>query len=395
MPKLAPKSKCTGCMACHDVCPKNAIKIESIVDIPYPEIDTSICINCLRCEKVCPVLNKIEKNDIKFIDFYGGWSKDDYTRINGASGGAFGEIANGFFNSFNDAIVIGATLKNNNVFDISINSKDDIWKLQNSKYIQSDTSNIYRKTLAFLKQGNHVLFSGTPCQIAGLYGFLGIRKYDALLYTVDIVCHGVASREALQLHLKYHNSKHLYSFRNKTQGQYWYYSECTTINIRGQAVQLNRKDDTFFSIFSSWLTDRRSCSNCSYSTLPRIADISLADYWGGECDEKEFKKGVSLIIVNNIYGHELIDNCRGLNIFKSDIKSILKANPNIYCGYKFIQYHPVVIKSNFFYKIIPDRIRFNILINKMPWKLFWGIFKVVTIINNKIEFRKAIKKLEK
>lgn len=145
---------------------------------------------------------------------YGGWCKQDKYRIKGASGGAFTAIALNFLTQFEKAVVVGASLQNNRVKHIAIENSDDIELLTNSKYIQSETQGIYRQIKQKLKNNCHVLFSGTPCQIAALYAFLGKNKYDTL-YTIELVCHGIPSHEALDFHLKYYKSSKIYSFRDK------------------------------------------------------------------------------------------------------------------------------------------------------------------------------------
>jgi coenzyme F420-reducing hydrogenase beta subunit len=382
-PQLASHRKCTGCMACADICPVDAIYIRYVVDIPYPEVNYEKCIRCLQCESICPIINYIKRNNINDIEVYGGWSKDNNIRINGASGGAFGAIASDFFTLYKKVAIVGAALEDNKVSHIIITNKNELWRLQNSKYIQSYTYGIYKKTKTYLNQGYVILFSGTPCQIAGLYGYLGGKQYSKNLFTVEVVCHGVASAEALMIHLKYYDSKKIYSFRDKVDGQYWYKSQCTTINIDNVPHKLSRGKDIFYKIYAGLITERRSCSNCKYSSLPRIADITLADFWGGPFDKKEYLLGVSLIITNNKRANDLIKKTKKLYIFTAELKDAINSNPNLYCGYKFMQFHPIILFPVFFRKILPTKVMFAILTNKMPWKLIWGVYKVLTILYTK------------
>lgn len=377
IPSLASEKFCTGCLACIDTCPHNAIDINYVNGLAYVKVNQN-CIQCRQCERVCPIVTPVRKNDVHGMDVYGGWSKDDVIRTKAASGGAFAALALVFFKKFEESVVVGAALENNRVRHIAIERPDEIERLMNSKYIQSNTSGIYKYVKRLLLLGKHVLFSGTPCQIAGLYGFLGNKRDIDNLWTIELVCHGVPGYEALDLHLEYFSSPHIYSFRDKKEGQYW--SQRTTIDIDGAPVKIPRKEDVFYRIFTSWLLDRRSCSNCKYSSIDRVADITLADYWGAPCEEKEFLKGVSLIIANNVHGKRLIlDSNENLYLFEANLSSAIKSNPNLYNGYKFIQYHPVVLFPNLFRRILPTKLRLAILTNRMPWKLLWACYKIPTI----------------
>jgi coenzyme F420-reducing hydrogenase beta subunit len=68
--------------------------------------------------------------------------------------------------------------------------------MYSSKYVQSDTNNSFKLAKLDLENGKTVLFSGTPCQIAGLKSFL--RKEYENLYTIDLICHGTPSQLILE-----------------------------------------------------------------------------------------------------------------------------------------------------------------------------------------------------
>lgn len=393
IPSLAKEKYCTGCLSCIDACSHNAIDINYVNGLAYVSVNQN-CVKCRQCERACPIVTPVRKNDVHDMVVYGGWSKDDDIRIKAASGGAFAALALSFFKKYEGAVVVGATLENNRVRHIAIERPDEIERLMNSKYIQSNTSGIYKCVKRLLLSGRYVLFSGTPCQIAGLYGFLGNKRDIDNLWTIELVCHGIPGYEALDLHLKYFRSPHIYSFRDKKEGQYWYASQRTTIDIDGAPVKISRAKDVFYRIFSSWLLDRRSCSNCKYSSIDRVADITLADFWGAPCDEKEFLKGVSLIIANNAHGNKLILNSNeSLHYFESGLESAIKSNSNLYNGYKFIQYHPVVLFPNLFRKLSSEKLRLAILTNRMPWKLFWACYKIPTMWYAKLKKKNVLKKI--
>lgn len=298
-------------------------------------------------------------------------------------------MAHSFFHihSGEKVAIVGAALENNKVNHILIEKEEDIIRLTNSKYIQSHSQGIFRKVADKLQNGYWVCFSGCPCHIAGLYGYLGKKRNSERLMTIEVVCHGIASQEALDLHLRYYNSSHIYRFRDKHLGtQDWKYSQTTTIEQNGIEYKCNRKDDIFYAIYAGWLLDRRSCSNCKYASINRVADITLADFWGLDVPDY-YKQGVSLIIANNSRADDFISKADSIYVFKESLRTAIGGNPHLFTGFKFIQYHPMVMWPDLCRKILSEKLRFNILANRMPHKLFWGLFKVATIYSIKYKLK--------
>lgn len=389
MPQLANKKYCTGCLACKDACPKLAISISEQNGLVFPHVNTALCIDCHACERACSIITPVKKNIVTDMRVYGGWAKDENTRQNGASGGAFAALAQSFIKAHcGNVSVYGAALVNNVVFHERITTLEEIPLLMNSKYIQSSTDGIYGKVRADLSNGLWVLFSGTPCQVAAMYAFLGKKRDNNRLLTVEVVCHGVASKEALEIHLQHFHSAKIYSFRNKGKGHGWSTSQCTTIEREGRPYRLKRKDDVFYKIYAGWMLDRQSCSNCQYSTLNRVADITLADFWGGACDFREYEKGVNVIVANNLMSDAFVRNAKDVELYGSSLERAISGNPNFYSGYKYIQYHPIVMWATFFRKTLPRKMWIHIVKNDMPYKLLWGVYKVLTIWHYKKEARR-------
>ncbi|WP_440424888.1 Coenzyme F420 hydrogenase/dehydrogenase, beta subunit C-terminal domain [Prevotella sp.] len=378
MPKLAKDKCCTGCLACKDACRHGAIQVVLKNGIPFPKVNTDMCVECKLCEKTCPVVSPISKNNVSDMLVYGGWAADEKTRYQGASGGAFGGIAQSFFQQMKSPVVFGATLDNNHVRHIMIDRFEDVPLLMNSKYIQSNTDGIYHQVALCLRDNHDVLFSGTPCQVAGLYGFLGKKRNTEHLWTVELVCHGIASQEALDIAKKVHHFDKLYSFRNKEHGQAYYVSQCCTYWDGDERKTMKRKDDVFYQIFSTWLLDRKSCSNCMFSSIERVADITLADFWGGAKKEEDYQLGVNLIIANNQHGNLLVESADGIEIYPATLMQAINSNSNLYTGYKFVQYHPLVLFPNFFRKVLPEKVRLAILTRKYPWIFLWAPYKLMT-----------------
>ncbi len=184
------KTECFGCEACVQICGKNAISMEEDAEgFRYPVVDMSSCVNCGMCRNVCPHAHMPEKHDRNKYAF-GGYHLNPETRFESTSGGAFSAIAEAFCD--NNYVIFGAEAKGLLVFHSYITDKSDLWRFRKSKYSQSIIGTSYKKARKFLQEGKKVLFSGTPCQIAGLLSFLGNTDQENLL-TVEVVCEGVPS----------------------------------------------------------------------------------------------------------------------------------------------------------------------------------------------------------
>ena len=197
MEEIVSKNKCTGCTACMNVCPKNAISmVTDKCGFKYPIIDEKKCIDCGLCKKTCPILNK--KNNLSINKCYAAYSKNDEYSIHSSSGGIFPIIANYILD--NNGIVIGAAFdKKMNLNHVAITKKKEIDKLRGSKYLQSDLGDIFKYVKENLKT-KKILFVGTPCQIAGLKAYIK-NDYDNLI-CIDLICHGVPSPKLFQKYIK-------------------------------------------------------------------------------------------------------------------------------------------------------------------------------------------------
>ena len=198
MIKLANQNTCTGCHACKNVCPKHAISmVEDSEGFLQPFIDTEICIECSLCQKTCPVISPLRRNKMsqKVYAFI------NYTdREKSSSGGAFSFFARKILSQ--EGVVFGAYMDDNlQVRHVSIESLDELDRLRGSKYIQSKIGDTYAEAKKLLQSGRKVLFTGTPCQISGLYKYLGRRWEDSLI-TLDIVCHGVPNQKIFDTYLQ-------------------------------------------------------------------------------------------------------------------------------------------------------------------------------------------------
>lgn len=314
------KKDCCSCGACMNVCPKQAIEMRTDeYGYSYPFINVEKCIKCGACKRVCAFQNGIEIKET--VGAYAAATKNQEMLRNSASGGIFSQIAENVLKE--GGFVCGASLE---IVDdvltpkhIMIDSREDLKKLQGSKYAQSMTDDIFQKVKAELNNGKKVLFSGTPCQVAGLRAYLN-RDYDNLLL-VDIICHGSPSTKLFQDYIRNQqkklNAKVIdYKFRDKKYGQG--YVSKITYQLNNGKVKIKTipgKLTSFVGLFLQKEVFRESCYACKYANLQRVSDITIGDYWGVYQEHgKELKgsamsneKGISCILVNSSKGQKVIE----------------------------------------------------------------------------------------
>ena len=204
------KTECFGCEACGQICPKKAITFKIDKEgFRYPEIDAKKCINCGLCRRVCPKAFMPSKNGN--ILAYGGYHKDLTIRKKSTSGGAFSAIVDSFCKK--NYVIFGATTNKTEVYHTFITDKNKLDLFRKSKYSQSIIGDSYIKVREFLNSGKNVLFSGTPCQIAGLLNFLKGTNIDNLL-TVEVICEGVPSPNYIEKMNNYYKEKYNSSIKS-------------------------------------------------------------------------------------------------------------------------------------------------------------------------------------
>lgn len=289
---------CCGCGACYNKCPVGAISMqENEEGFLAPVIDESKCTNCGLCVKSCPSLN-VQYNNTDKPECYAAMA-DDEIRMKSSSGGIFTLLAEYILDK--GGYVCGAAFDDNwDVHHIIIDDKNDLDKLRGSKYVQSNTENCYKQIKKLLDEDKYVLFSGCPCQVAGLYAFLG-KNYEKL-YTVDILCHGSPSPGVWQKYLTEtfdKNDIEKINFRDKNKIG-WSCSHCIISMRNGEDIVT----DDYTKLFHLSINLRKSCYDCNYSKKPRPADITLGDFWGISDHIKGLNdgKGLSFVLINNDKG---------------------------------------------------------------------------------------------
>ena len=346
-------SKCTGCGACKNICPKNAIEMcEENNGFKYPNIDNSKCIECGKCYESCPLV--IENNFNADKPFVFAAQATDTIREVSSSGGMYRMIASDIIKR--GGIVFATILDDNNqVLFSSIDSIDAIGSASDSKYIQSEVGLIYREVEKILLEKRLVLFVGCPCHVAGLKGFLGTDYSN--LYTVDLVCGGVPSKKMFDDYLNETNMASdikSVKFRDKNVG--W---RCDTIsftqNNNAKTIRFMDYGDEYELGYHLSLTTRPSCLNCCFCDFPREGDLSIGDFWGIKNFIVVDNKGTSIIIVNNQKGQHLFDSFKNELRFYQKIDAdysrfnnrlaIERPNANLVARKKF--YELYLFKSRF------------------------------------------------
>ena len=332
MIEIKNKIDCCGCYGCYNICSTKAIEmIDDEKGFKYPVVNKEKCIHCGLCEKVCPIIKKKKKKK-KNIKAYACINKDIDTRMKSSSGGMFALIADYILDL--NGVVFGAEFDANfQVIHSYIENKEELYKFQGSKYVQSQIGEMYKKAKEFLEEDRYVLFTGTSCQIEGLYQYLR-REYDKL-YTQDIICHGVPSPKVWKKYLNEMNSKYKdipkkISFRDKNRNGWQDFS--MKLEYNDTTYVLSHDEDIYMKAFLKDVCLRDSCYKCNFKKKNRNSDITLADFWGINNIDKEMndEKGTSLVIVNSLKGNKLFEEIKTNTIYKQvDFEKAIKYNLNM------------------------------------------------------------------
>lgn len=356
------KTSCTGCHACSSICPVKAIKMEEDSEgFLYPKVDEEKCIKCGLCVKSCPVLSKYKSENFETPKVLAAWSLDEKNKFTSSSGGCFYEFAKYIINL--DGVVIGAGFDDKlNVIHKSVTTTNKLSDLKGSKYVQSSIGNSYLEVRDNLKKGKYVLFVGTPCQVSGLYSFLKKINIDKL-YTADVICHGVPSPKVYRKYLnelkeKFDSNIKSISFRDKTKGWKNFSMKVCFENSKFYIEDL--KKDKFIQGFLKNIYLRPSCYSCKFSNIPRVADITLGDFWEIEKRDKKLDDdtGTSELLINSEKGKELLNKVKkNIYLKEVDLDYGIKVNPCLIGSVKKNK-----IRKKFFRDL--DKLNFNQLSEK-------------------------------
>ena len=337
MIELAQKNDCTGCSACYAACAKGAISMAPDAEgFLHPIIDSAKCVNCGLCAKACPVL--VRPAPRKPLAIFAAKANDDELRMRSSSGGVFSLLARSVI--VDGGIVFGASFDHNDrrVIHKSAENEEELDDLRGSKYAQSDMGETFKRVKTELTKSRKVLFSGTPCQVAGLKLFLG-KEYDNLLL-VDVICHAAPSplawRKFLEKRLAVAYTDRVgglrdimrISFRRKNCG--WKRFSLSIRFANDNEYLKDLTEDTFLRGFLSELYNRPSCHACKCRELRSGSDLTIADYWRvhEKFPQMDDDKGTSLILVNTDKGEKYWrDINAALTVVTSDYDDALRINP--------------------------------------------------------------------
>lgn len=326
---LIPLKNCVGCHSCESVCSFDAIRMDlNNEGFLFPRFEKKKCTRCGACLKACPVLNEFCPERLPMPEAYAAWSTNDLVRKSSSSGGIFSELAQKILN--NGGVVYGACFDGKfQLCHREVATEEDLPPLRGSKYLQSNLSGIFVKVCSQLKEGQQVLFVGTPCQVAGLNSFL-MYDYPKLI-TCDLICHGVSppgvfTRYIAELEENHQATVTKFIFRAKPRGWKDFFFEIQFDN--GSRILEPFADNSYMKAFLANLNLRPSCYQCKHSRLPRVADITLGDFWGiwNYHPEWDIDKGISALLINSSKAHAFLTD-HNFSLRQAELQWVIEGNP--------------------------------------------------------------------
>lgn len=311
--KICEKSKCTACFACQNICPAGAVTLQPDENGGVYPVISDKCTECNLCVNTCPSLNPVIKNEAK--EAFAVFANDGETRRTSTSGGMVYTVCKAF-----EGIVYGAAFSDGlSVEHIRIENKKDLEKTQGSKYVLSNINGRFKSVKQDLEDGKKVLFTGTPCQVAGLKSYL--KKDYENLYTIDFVCHGVPDSSVLKDFIK--NETKINNFTGITvrfRDEKGY--NMTVLKDGKPVMEIPFGINYYYHAFLEGWNLRENCHSCLYSEINRCSDLTVCDCWGSENEtvKKEMKNGLSGVLINTDKGKELFASVKDeLTVIESSV----------------------------------------------------------------------------
>lgn len=327
---ICEEKKCTGCYACYNICPRNAINMtEDIYGNIFPKIDEKKCIKCNLCKKVCP---QLKKNNAEIPQkIYAMYSKNKEIRKEAASGGIATTLYKHILNQKGVGYGVNNYFLNEKITFSRIETEEDIKKVIGSKYVHAYIEDTFKKIKKDLNDDKRVVFIGTPCQVAGLKSYLNNINSEKLI-TVDIICHGVPSQKLLKEDFSYNGVgvEKIKKIKFRTINGF----ELVLFGKKNEKI-LSKKysDDYYFINFLRGNIYRECCYNCKYATKARVSDITIGDFWGLNKNSKIYddeSKGISLVMINTQKGKDIINEIKEYTDFEErDIEEALNGNKQL------------------------------------------------------------------
>lgn len=328
---LKEKDACCGCGACASVCPADAIVMKANEEgFLYPIVDEDKCIHCRRCIKTCAFESEYcDEHCNQPIQAYIARSTDEETLNHSASGGLFTVISDVILDR--GGRVYGAAYDDEgSIHHICGQTSMQRDRMRGSKYVQSDTMQIFEAVRQDLQNGCEVLFTGTPCQTVALHSYLAKKGADRTkLFLCDIICHGVNSPEVWKQYLSFVSQKtgRITSINTRDKR----YGSGYNMTISGEKGTYCKKgsDDPFIRLFQLNASLRSSCFACPMKRIERISDITIGDFQKAEKYFPEYadKKGVSVALINTQKGAALFDGIKDdLDFKESTMEAAMQVN---------------------------------------------------------------------
>jgi len=320
--------QCVRCGSCVQICPKSALSFSHAGFETSLELNDRLCVECGLCLQHCPVTNPVRLRQP--VSAYAAYSKKEEIRKTSASGGVFSVLAEEFLE--NGGIVYGAAMQKDwSVSQVKAERLEELKPLRGSKYVKSTSSDTYKQVKADLKAGKKVLYSGTPCLIAGLYSFLG-NDVDGL-FTTDVVCHGTPDSAVFQDYIRFREEKdgiriselrfRDHTIKKDTFNGIIHYKKGNKEYVKPLLYQC----DSYYYWFMHSKIYQQHCYSCPFACRKRTADITLGDFWGIETVFPDRKAGnISLVLVNSEKGDILLESSRGIEKFAVDTEAACKHN---------------------------------------------------------------------
>lgn len=399
------KTQCCGCASCSNVCPKQCIKMtEDNEGFLYPVVDKSLCLNCGLCEMVCPFISENAESDSserKEIEkeYYVVQALDDKVRAESTSGGAFTPLAKVILAK--GGTIFGAAFTDKSSFKVQhryVENEDELGLFRSSKYVQSEISESMRDCKALLDKGRFVLFSGTPCQIAGLKTYL--RKEYENLYTVDVVCRSVPSPKVFRKYLDWQNKRFPggisdIRFRDKYYG--YNYSTMSVYSKSNDRKDYHKgiESDLYLRTFFSGICDRPSCSVCPFRSR-HLSDITIWDCFNvaAIAPEMDDNKGTSRMMINTKHGKQLLELSSDQFRMKSYTPDLSKrevaySEKKENMREQFFADIDKLDSDTFFNKYFPNTAKVKLLGTARIMSYRLGFYKILKKICNVIKNRRA------
>lgn len=340
------KKDCCGCNACAEICPKHCIEMkEDKKGFFYPSVNNDLCVGCGLCQKVCPFVNEHNKLILPKVA-YAAWNKDEKTYLNSSSGGVAYVLSKLILEK--NGVVYGCTSNGLDVSHIRVDNVCELYKLQGSKYVQSDIRGVFSQVKRDIEGLIPVLFIGTPCQVAGLKNY--IKNIPDNLYLVDIICHGVPSQRMLRQHVKFVMGKcEIRSISFRIGANYIF----RILSNDGRYYESKFWKDLYYKAFIDGISCRPSCSNCPFACEKRGGDITIGDFWGLNDANKfpiKIDNGISVVLPCTDKGLNILKETRSfLALYIRTVDEAVSGNAQLH--------HP--LKSyrsrafGFFYSFLP------------------------------------------